>query len=329
MKQKRRFQMKGVTFKMFVCVLVMLVIGLNAQADVVEGYIDYHDGKTWYRIVGAEKEGIPLILIHGGPGVPHFYLKSMEAIAIDRPVILYDQRGCGFSDPLEDSTYWTLEFFVEELKQLIEQLQLEEYHILGQSCGGMIAAEFALTQPQGLKSAILASPALDMPFIQSEARRLISTLPEHMQEAIYWAIENNDFSTPEYEEAMIEYYSRYLCRTDPWPEWLLLSLDPDYMNVDIYTYMNGPSDFVLNGTLSEYNVVPDLHKIKVPVLYTVGKYDEVTPIACKYFQDNTPGAKLKIFSKGGHECHLDQPEKYNKEVMKFLTKVERKEGKEK
>jgi len=317
--------MKRVTFRMFVFLLVMLVIGLNAQADVIEGYINFHDGKTWYRIVGAEKEGIPLICIHGGPGAPHFYLLSLEGVAVNRPVIFYDQRGCGFSDPLEDPTYWTLEFFVEELKQLIEQLGLEEYHILGQSCGGMIAVEFALTRPQGLKSAILASPALDMPLIQSEARRLIKTLPQDMQEAIYWSIEHNDFSTLEYQEAMMEYYSRYLCRTDPWPEEMMLTMA--YLNNDIYTYMNGPSDFVLNGTLSDYNVVPELCRIAIPVLFTCGKYDEVTPRACRYFQRNTPGAKLKIFCKGGHECHLDQPEKYNKEVIKFLTKVEQKEGK--
>ena len=325
MKQKRRFQMKRVTFSILLCVLVMLVIGINAQADVIEGYIDYGGAKTWYQIVGAEKEGIPLILIHGGPAASHFYLEPLGALGNERPVIFYDQQGCGYSDPLEDPANWSVEYFVEELNALIQQLGLERYHLLGQSFGTMVAAEFALNHPDGLVGMIFAGPCLSIPRFIEDAEVLITTLPEDMQEAIYWAIDHNDFSTPEFDEATMEYYYRYVCRLDPWPEPLLKTME--YLNEDIYHYMWGPAEFIVTGTLQNYDLSPELHKIEYPTLFTCGKYDECTPKTTKYLQSLVPNSELKIFKKSAHEVHLEQIQQYNRTVRKFLKKVEKKEEK--
>ena len=67
-----------------------------------EGYIPVAgEHRVWYRIVGggAENENVPLLTLHGGPGVPHDSLEPLEEFArTGRPVILYDQLGCGNSD---------------------------------------------------------------------------------------------------------------------------------------------------------------------------------------------------------------------------------------
>ena len=68
-----------------------------------EGYIPVTGGKVWYRIVGTGK-GTPLLVLHGGPGVPSYYLNPLAALGDDRPVVFYDQLGCGRSDQPADTS---------------------------------------------------------------------------------------------------------------------------------------------------------------------------------------------------------------------------------
>ena len=116
-----------------------------------EGFIPVTDGyRVWYRIVGggADHEDIPLLALHGGPGVPHDYIENLADLASDtRRVVLYDQLGCGRSDQPDDTSLWRIDRFVEELGIVRRELDLDEVHLLGQSWGGMLAIEYALTQP--------------------------------------------------------------------------------------------------------------------------------------------------------------------------------------
>lgn len=68
-------------------------------ADVPkEGFVTVEGGKIWYRIAGKESSGIPLLIVHGGPGATHDYLLNLETLSNERPVIFYDQLGCGNAD---------------------------------------------------------------------------------------------------------------------------------------------------------------------------------------------------------------------------------------
>ncbi len=73
-----------------------------------EGFIRVEgEYRVWYRIVGggADHEKIPLLTLHGGPGVGHDYIKNLAELASDtRRVILYDQLGCGRSDQPDDTS---------------------------------------------------------------------------------------------------------------------------------------------------------------------------------------------------------------------------------
>jgi proline iminopeptidase len=79
-----------------------------------EGYVQVPGGRVWYRIVGPAN-GVPLVTLHGGPGIPHDYLTALEALAVERPIVFYDQLGCGLSDRPDDLTLWHIDRFVEEL----------------------------------------------------------------------------------------------------------------------------------------------------------------------------------------------------------------------
>ncbi len=91
-------------------------------------------GHIWYRIVGSGTR-TPLILLHGGPGAPSYYLKPLLALADERPVIIYDQLGAGKSDHVTDTTLFTVPHFVRELQALRDSLGLHDQpiYVLGHS----------------------------------------------------------------------------------------------------------------------------------------------------------------------------------------------------
>ncbi|EWT02016.1 hypothetical protein N865_20465 [Intrasporangium oryzae NRRL B-24470] len=152
----------------------------------MEGYVDFRGYRTWYRIMGdpANAPGRrPLVFLNGGPGVPwpdrHHWFEDL--VAAGRPLVLYDQLGCGRSDRPDDPSLWTVELFVAELSALRRTLGLEAVHLFGLSWGGMLALEYALTQPDGLLSMILVGTPADVPLFEREARLLRADLPPYTQ----------------------------------------------------------------------------------------------------------------------------------------------------
>ena len=175
-----------------------------------EGYVNVQGGRIWYRIVGSGTR-TPLLLLHGGPGAPSYYLNPLAALADERPVIFYDQLGAGRSDKPTDVTLWHVERFVQELSELRRALGLKQVHILGHSWGTMLAVDYMVTKPAGVRSLILASPSLSIGRWLKDAETLKRTLPQSVQDAIARNEAAGSFDSPEYQSAMMDYYKRYLC----------------------------------------------------------------------------------------------------------------------
>jgi proline-specific peptidase len=289
--------------------------GLNPH----EGYVDVEGGRVWYRIAGSGNE-TPLILLHGGPGAPSYYLNPLEGVTVDRPVIFYDQLGAGRSDRPTDTSLWTVDRFVRELDDIREALGLDEVHILGHSWGSMLAVDYMLTKPEGVQSLILASPALSVRRWAEDADRLVAQLPEELQRNIEKHEASHTTDDPEYQEATMEYYKRYLSRSDPWSPDLLLAFEN--FNSDIYGLMWGPSEFTATGTLKDYEREDVLPNLDLPVLFTAGRYDEATPETVEIYQSLVPGSKIAIFENSAHMTMLDEPEAYTDVVREFLNEVD-------
>ncbi len=99
-----------------------------------EGGIEVDGHQVWYRRIG--EGGVPLLLLHGGPGAGHDDLEPLAGLAENRAVIFYDQLGCGRSDQPHDPLLWRIERFVREVDRVRAALGLDRVHILGQSWGG-------------------------------------------------------------------------------------------------------------------------------------------------------------------------------------------------
>src|SRR5688572_27035335 len=128
------------------------------MAPTTDGYISFRGYKTWYQTCGDMRSGVPLVLLHGGPGIPgNAYIPLMMQLADRRPVVRYDQLGCGRSDRPNDPSLWRVETFVDELAALRDAFQLDEIHLLGHSWEGTLAIEYLLTRPAGVRSLVLSS----------------------------------------------------------------------------------------------------------------------------------------------------------------------------
>ncbi len=289
-----------------------------------EGTLPFKGYNTWYRIVGeSEAPGkLPLVCLHGGPGVGHDYLEPLEAAAgTGRRVIFYDQLGCGKSDQPDAPEMWTPELYVEEINVVRAALGLDRIHLLGQSWGGMLAMEYALTQPAGLASVTIASSPCSMTLWVSEANRLRDLLPADVQQTLlaHEAAETTD--SPEYLEAMMVFYKRHVCTLDPYPDYV----NRTFANVgQVYLTMNGPSEFHVIGTLKDWDITARLPEIRVPTLITSGRYDEATPLIAETVQRGIPGSKWVIFEHSAHMSHAEEPERYIQVLDEFLTEVESK-----
>jgi proline-specific peptidase len=297
---------------------------MNKILPIQEGFIPFRGHKVWYRTVGRDEAGhLPLLCLHGGPGVPHDYLESLEALAATgRRVIFYDQLGCGHSDQPHDPSLWNIGLFVEELGVVRQVLGLDQVHLLGQSWGGMLAMQYALTQPSGLESLILASSPSSMPQWVAEANRLRSELPRDVQQTL---VRHEQAGTTEdlaYTEAMMVYYRRHVCRLDPWPDCLERSLEKLLKNPEVYNVMVGPSEFHVVGDLKNWDITDRLGEILTPTLITSGRYDEATPAISQTLHSNIQGSEWVLFEHSGHEAHLEETERYLRVLDGFLRRVE-------
>ena len=199
-----------------------------------EGRISTGGLETWYRVVGdptgPHPRKLPVLALHGGPGLPHESLEPLEAMADGgRPVVLYDQLGCGNSTRPADPELWGVAPFLEELSAVRRELGLQRIHLLGHSWGGMLAMEHALAGADGLASLVLVGAVVSGPMVFECRQRFYGKLPPGAREAIRRHEAAGTFDDPEYGEAMDLFYRRYACPLDPWPDWLNRALSKMYV----------------------------------------------------------------------------------------------------
>jgi proline iminopeptidase len=289
---------------------------------VEEGFVPSRYGRIGYRIAGDRASGaVPLLLVHGGPGLPSDYLEPFLALAGERPVVFYDQLGCGRSDrPAAHANLWVTEYFVGELGKVRQALELDVVHLYGHSWGSQIAVDYALTRPEGVLSYVLADPPLCIPRFLADLARYRRDLPAEVREALDRHEAAGTTGSPQYGAATRAFYERHFCRRLPWPEPVQRAMAGS--NDDVYLAMWGPSEFHMTGVLKDYDRSARLHEIDGPVLFLCGRYDEATPETTAWYQSLVPGAELAVIEDASHTPHVEQPEATLAAVRSFLHRAE-------
>jgi proline-specific peptidase len=256
-------------------------------------------------------------------------MEPMEVLAkSNRAVVRYDQIGCGKSslkDIPHDSSMFVVELFVRELETLIAELDLGEYVLLGHSWGGMLAIEFALTQPAGLRGLILYSTLASIVEFRVATEKLVATLPEEIQATIRRSRITNDTESPEFKAAEHEYNRRFVCRLDPLPDCVQLSEAALASDNEVYKVMAGGSEFDSGGAmtpLENWDVRPRLKEISVPTLCISGEFDEATPEVMGTVANGISGAEWFLVPGASHSSHLETPDLFYPVVEDFLNDLD-------
>jgi L-proline amide hydrolase len=291
-----------------------------------EGHAPFDGHQTWYRVVGELRPDgpAPLVVLHGGPGATHDYLLSLADLARDgRAVVFYDQLGNGNSTHLPDrgADFWTVELFVRELANLVDHLGISgRYHVLGQSWGGFLAQEHALTRPAGLRSLVLSNTAASFPAFVDEANSLRADLPPAVEATLRRHEEAGTTDAPEYADACQVFYKRHVCRLEQWPEEVTYSFAMIDEDPTVYHTMNGPSEFHVIGSIRDWHVTERLAEIDVPTLVVSGRHDEATPALQEVLVAGIPQTEQMVLEESSHLPMWEERDAYMTAVGDFLAR---------
>ena len=285
-----------------------------------EGYVEFRGYRTWYRFVGDLNTPVtPLLALHGGPGSTHNYFAPLEGLAAERPVVLYDQIGCGKSDRPADID-WSVDVFRDEVAAVRDQLGLEWIHLLGTSWGGMLAQEHVLAGAQGIVTLTLSSTLANLALWNEEQLRLRDALPPDVIEVLDRHEQAGTYDDPEYEEAMEAYFDRHFYR-GPKPRAELDAMAAQKAT-DVYRAMQGPNEWTTTGALKGWDMRDRLNDIDVPTLVVRGRHDMCTePIAAELVA-GIRGAREVVFEHSSHTPVLEETDRYLEVVREFLSGAE-------
>lgn len=270
---------------------------------------------TYTRGTGPES----LLLLNGGPGLPCDCLRDPLAPLADdgMRVVAFDQLGTGASDRPDDPALWTIERYAREVEGVRRALGLGRVHLLGQSWGGWLAIEYALTYPDRIASLVLSSTCADIPHFAGELRRMRAALGPETVAMMAYREALGQFDHPEYQAAIEILNFRHVCRLHPLPPALQASVEG--WNETIYRAMQGPNEFLFTGNLKSWNRSGDLAGLSVPCLIVAGDDDELGPACAMRMRDTLPRARLEIVPDSTHSVIHERTERYLAIVAAFLA----------
>ncbi|SPM40385.1 Lysophospholipase, alpha-beta hydrolase superfamily [Mycobacterium numidiamassiliense] len=281
----------------------------------LEGTVAVPGGNVWFKRVGAGA-GRPLLAVHGGPGLPHNYIRSLERLAGEREVIFWDQLGCGNSERPSDPALWTMKRSVAEMDAVVKELGLSRFHIFGNSWGGMLAQQYALDAAPAAVSLTISNSIASIPLFADMVTRLKSELDPATQSAIDRHEAAGTTYSAEYQAAIRTWNETYLCRVRPWPAELEDAFRR--MGTEIFETMFGPSDFHIVGTVRDWDVFDRLTEIALPTLIVAGRYDECVPEHMREMHQRIAGSRFELFESSAHMPFIEEPERFDAVMRDFL-----------
>jgi proline-specific peptidase len=291
------------------------------MAEMREGFAEVPGGRVYYKVVGAGP-GVPLLTLHGGPGAGHDFFEPLELLGSERPVVFFDQLGCGRSDQPHDTRLWQLTRFVEEVKALRESLQLDEVHLIGQSWGGWLAIEYLLEQPSGVRSAVLYSTSASIFEAVRDLEKHRQALPQDVLETLVRCETEGNYENSQYGEIVEALMNRHFCRLDPWPDPLMRTMENAEASQMVYETMWGPNEFFASGNLQTWDRTDRLGEIKCPTLVICGAHDLYGPACLETLYRGIAGSEAHVFEQSSHLAHLEEPDHFFDVLRDFLARSE-------
>ncbi len=281
--------------------------------------------KVWTKRIGNNPR-IKILLLHGGPAMTHEYMECFESFFPKQGFEFYeyDQLGSYYSDQPTDSSLWTIPRFVEEVEQVRKALGLDSnnFFLLGNSWGGMLAMEYALKYQVNLKGLIICNMMSSCPEYGKYAENVLAKeMDPKVLEELHNIEAKNDFQNPRYMKLLIpNFYKKHLCRLEEWPDGFNRTMK--HANGAVYTLMQGPSEFGISGRLANWDIKNRLKEIKVPTLTVGARYDTMDPEHMKWMSTQFQNGSYLYCPNGSHLAMWDDQKVFMEGVVKFVKDVD-------
>jgi proline iminopeptidase len=281
--------------------------------------------KVWTKRFGNNPR-IKILLLHGGPAMTHEYMECFESFFPKEGFEFYeyDQLGSYYSDQPKDSSLWTTERFVEEVEQVRQAIGAtkDNFYVLGNSWGGILAMEYALKYQDNMKGLMVANMMASAPEYGKYAQEVLAPQMDPKVLAEIRALEAKaDFGNPRYMELLLpNFYKEHLCRLEEWPDAFNRTMK--HVNGEIYTMMQGPSEFGVAGRLANWDIKARLKEIKVPTLMIGAKHDTMDPKAMEEQSKMVQKGRYLYCPNGSHLAMWDDQQVFMNGVIKFIRDVD-------
>jgi len=289
------------------------------------GCAPFRGYETWFMVFGELISGlgeIPLVALHGGPGAGCLTLEVLGKLwaMSGVPVVVYDQVGCGRSTSLEDAPreIFTVEFFLDELENLLTYLGIETYHLLGHSWGGMLGAEHAVRHPVGLQKMILEGSPASMELCMQVRDDTYRSLGQKYYDAVL-QYDRDGIPTEDFQGAFELFKTRYLSRTVPFPQVVNEVWQNIMTAYNLCDAMWGLTKILEStGCLKNWSIISRIGQIRNEVLIITGDHDYCGGKSLTPYLNEGINVKMVTFENSGHMVHVDGGDKYLACVLKFL-----------
>ena len=261
--------------------------------------------ELYYEIHG---EGFPLVWSHEFGGNYDSWDQQVNFFSRRYRVITYAARGYPPSDVPEDPAAYSQEQGVEDLRLLLEHLNIEQAHIGGLSMGGNVALNFGLTHPGMAKSLVVAACGSGSDNPEQFRRDGAAMAEKLLTEGI---------------EAMAQEYGRgptrvQLMRKDP-KGWELF-----YRGLASHSALGSALTYrgIQMTRPPVYDLADRMAQMQVPTLVMIGDEDDPCVKPAVFMKERIPQCGLSVFPRSGHAINLEEPDLFNRVVQDFLLEVE-------
>ena len=280
---------------------------------------------VWTKKFGANPK-VKILLLHGGPAMGCEYMECFEKFLPQEgwEMYEYDQLGCNRSaiDQNHDEL-WQIDRFVEEVEQVRTALEMtkDNFYIIGNSWGGMLGMQYALKYQNNLKGMVVSNMMASFPEYAAYNGQLRAKMRPSLVDSLEFYESKEDFANPKYVEMVTEeYYRNHICRMNPFPDGLQRSFD--HVNAHIYSFMQGPSEFVPGGNLAKWDIMERLHEINIPTLMIGAKYDTMDPAAMEKMSKMVENGRSLYCPEGSHLSMWDDQNHYYPGLIQFIKDVD-------
>jgi proline iminopeptidase len=288
-----------------------------------EGYVQAADGvELYYRTLGQAADTV--VVVRGGLGLDHGYLApDLEPLAESFTLVVYDQRGKGRSTPVSDPDLVSLEAHVADLDAVRGHFGLERVALLGHSWGGLLAAQYALARPDRVSRLVLVSPGpiRNTPYIEQLTERVTAWMDEaQVQElaALQADFLNPELDTPRTCRALFSLLKRgfFYDTSETGP---LQEMRGDFCGASAAVLRNFATSRARTlESLGDFDWREEFAHLGVPVLVITGVRDVLPEESFREWAEAFPQGELVLLDEAGHYPHVERPEAFFPEVVRFL-----------